>query len=84
VTQSSTVTLINGTPMVPHPTDADVLYFTFGTYFQGYGTDLFRYDAGAGVNPRLTHTHNSHQDINAIEFMPGDPAVMYLGLTHER
>ncbi|MCC7383049.1 MAG: dispase autolysis-inducing protein [Deltaproteobacteria bacterium] len=78
--QTATITLINGTLLVPHPEDADVLYFVFGTYFQGYGTDLFRYDARAR---RLTVEHNDYDEINAIEFAPGDPAVMFLGLTSE-
>ena len=71
------VTLLNGPVMAAHPTDPNVLYFVFGTYFQGYGTDLFRYDA-ATRELQLMH-HNFH-DIDAIGFSPADPNVMYFGL----
>lgn len=74
------VKLINGPLLVAHPTDADVLYFVFGTHFQGYGTDLFRFDAATRT---LTLTHNGYDDINAITFAPADPRVMYLGISEE-
>lgn len=77
----ATVTLTNGVPLAPHPTDPNILYFEFGTWFAGYGTDLFAYDAGSG---RLTVAHNDHDGINAIAFNPGYPQVMYLGLTEVR
>ncbi len=81
VEQAPDLTLVNGTLMAPHPTDADVLYFVFGTYFQGYGTDLFRYRAG---DPLPTKTHSAYDDVMAITFSPVDPTVMYLGLVEER
>lgn len=74
------VNLINGPLLAPDPRDAGVLYFVFGTYFQAYGTDLFRYDA---VSDRLTVTHNSYHDIDAIVFSPADPRLIYLGLENE-
>lgn len=74
------VTIVNQPVMVAHPANRDVMYFVFGTYFQGYGTDLFRYDASAR---ELTKTHNDYNDINAIAFAPGRPDVMYLGLEVE-
>lgn len=78
VGQTPDITLKNGTLLVPHPTKTDVLYFVFGTYFQGYGTDLYRYDeATKGV----TKTHNGYDDVSAIAFSPADPGVMFLGLT---
>lgn len=77
---SADVHLINGTLLAPHPTNADVLYFVFGTYFQDYGTDLYRYDAARRV---LTLTHNDQDDIDAIAFSPGQPQLMYLGLEVE-
>ena len=76
---SAEVTLINGPTMAAHPTDPNVLYFVFGTYYADYGTDLFRYDASTKT---LTMTHNRHHDVNAIAFAPGDPDIMYLGLEH--
>jgi hypothetical protein len=81
ITESSTVTLTNGTLLAPHPRDPGVLYFVFGTYFQGYGTDLFRYDA---TTDRLTLEHNGYHSVDAIEFSPSDPSVMFLGLTNEQ
>lgn len=73
--------LINGTPMWPSPVDPDVLYFAYGTWFGGYGTDLYRYEASTG---RLTSQHNTHDDIASVAFNPVDPRVMYLGLVEER
>ena len=73
------VTIINQPVMAAHPTNPNVFYFVFGSHFQNYGTDLFRYDAVNG----LTLTHNDHHDINSIAFSPTDPSVMYLGLEVE-
>ena len=80
VTESAEVSIINGPVMAAYPGDANVLYFVFGTRFQGYGTDLFRYDAATKT---LTKTHNANHDVNAIAFSPADPTVMYLGLEIE-
>ena len=71
------VFMVNGSLLAPHPTNRDVLYFVFGTCFQGYGTDLYRYDAARRV---LTMTHNSADDIDVIAFSPAGPNLMYLGL----
>ena len=73
VTGGPGVTLINGPIMAAHPANRDVVYFIFGTHFQGYGTDVYRYDLASG----LTLTHNDHDGVNAIAFAKG---VMYLGL----
>jgi hypothetical protein len=75
VDQSDAVVLINGSPMFPHPTDADVLYFTFGSSYADYGTDLYRWDGD------ITSTHNAYHRVLAIAF--GAPGVMYLGVSHE-
>lgn len=75
------VTLINGPTMAAHPTDPNVLYFVFGTSFQDYGTDLFRYDAAA---KSLTMTHSGFDGIDAIAFSRRDPGVMYVGVESER
>lgn len=77
VDNSADVTLVNQPVMAAHPTNPNILYFVFGTFFQEYGTDLFRYDAATRT---LTKTHNAHDDINAIAFAREDPNVMYLGL----
>lgn len=76
VDESPGVKLINGPIMAAHPTNRDVVYFIFGTHFQGYGTDVFRYDLQSG----LSVTHNDHDGVNAIAFSRRDPRVMYLGL----
>ena len=84
VDQGPDVTLTNGPLLVAHPTDASVLYFVFGTYFQGYGTDLFRYahdgETGGGA---LTKTHSGYDELGAMAFAPGAPAWMYVGLVSE-
>lgn len=81
VDEAPGVKLVNGPTMAADPRDANTLYFVFGTHTQGYGTDLFRYDAATG---ELTITHNDHHDINSITFSRLDPGVMYLGLAVEQ
>jgi hypothetical protein len=80
VKQTAAIHLVNQTLLAPHPERAEVLYFVFGTYFQNYGTDLFRYDHATGM---VTTTHNAYNDVNAIAFNPADAGVMYLGLTRD-
>lgn len=81
VDQDARVTLINGPLLVPHPTDAGVLYFVFGTSYASYGTDLYRYDASSQA---VTLTHSDHDEIGAIAFHPASPQLMYLGLVSEQ
>jgi hypothetical protein len=80
VAEGEGVKLVNGPTMAAHPSDSNVLYFVFGTHTQGYGTDLFRYDA---ASERLSMTHSDHHGINSIAFSPADPRLMYLGLEVE-
>lgn len=80
VDRSNDVILTNGVPMAAHPTDADVVYFSFGSSFQGYGADLYRYDDGTG---QVTKTHNDYHGLPSIGFNPADPGFMYLGLALE-
>lgn len=80
VDDSPEVNLINGTLLAPHPTDPNLLYFTYGQSYQNYGTDLYRFDATTGV---VTSAHHPAHGIDAIAFAPWNPAVMYLGLSHE-
>jgi len=77
VDEGNGVQLINGPLMAAHPTDTNVLYFVFGTYFDAYGTDLFRYDA---ATRSLTVSHFNYDDFDAIAFSPADPSAMYFGL----
>jgi len=74
---SPAVIIRNGPVLVAHPTNAGVVYFVFGTYFQKYGTDLYRFDADRDL---LTTTHNSNDDVDAIAFKRDNPSVLYLGL----
>lgn len=75
------VTLTNGLPLVAHPVDRDQVYVVFGTWWSGYGTDLFSYDARLD---QLQLAHNGYDDIKAIAFNPRFPAVRYLGPSKER
>jgi photosystem II stability/assembly factor-like uncharacterized protein len=77
IDENPAVKLVNGPTMAAHPTNRELLYFVFGTHFQGYGTDLFRYDAGNG---NLTVTHSKHDDVNALVFSRRHPHLLYLGL----
>lgn len=79
VVDSDDATLYNGNHLFPHPTDPDVLYFVFGSNFGNYGTDLFRYDH---AQAKISLTHNMWHD-TVIEFLPGDPSWIYLGLSIE-
>ncbi|HEX5044352.1 MAG TPA: hypothetical protein VFV75_15705 [Candidatus Polarisedimenticolaceae bacterium] len=81
VTPSSEVVLINQNPMAAHPINADVVYFTYGASFFGYGADLYRYDDRTGT---VTKTHNTYHGLKVIDFNPVDPAWMYLGLSKEQ
>ena len=81
VTPSADVVLVNQPPMAAHPTNADVVYFSYGASFFGYGADLYRYDDRAGT---VTKTHNAYHGLHAIDFNPADPGVMYLGLSKEQ
>lgn len=81
IDQTPEVQLRNGNLMAPHPTDPDVLYFFFGTYFQGYGTDIYRYDAR--TEALVIHHHTQHNDVGAVAFSPVNPDVFYLGIISE-
>jgi len=80
VDQTAEVVLRNQPVMAAHPTSANVLYFIFGSAFQGFGTNVYRYDASTRT---VTMTHNDHDDIDSIAFSPSDPKVMYFGLEVE-
>jgi hypothetical protein len=75
------VTIVNQPIMAANPANPEVMYFVFGTYFQGYGTDIYRYDASTET---LTKTHNGYNDVNSIAFYPGRADIMYLGLEVEQ
>jgi len=79
VVDADDATLYNGNHMFAHPSDPDILYFVFGSNFGNYGTDLFRYDH---AQAKISVTHNSWHD-TVIEFLPGDPSWIYLGLSVE-
>lgn len=77
IDHSATVTIRNQPAMAAHPTNPGVLYFVFGTYYQDYGTDVFRYNLR---DQSLTKTHNSYDGIDSITFSRKDPSIMYFGL----
>ncbi len=81
VDDSSEVQLINGNYLAPHATNPDVLYFVFGSAFQGYGTDIYRYDHATGM---VTKTHNNHHEVSAIVASPADAGLLYFGLVVEQ
>lgn len=74
-------TMPNGSVMAAHPTNADVLYWLFGTPSFDYGTDIYKLDVSAGAP---TKTHNTYDKMSSIAFHPGDPSVLYLGLDSEQ
>ena len=74
------VTLYNGNPLWPDPVDTNVLRFEFGTPFQGFGTDLYRYDHATGL---VTTHHFVFDKVLALAFSPANPLTLYLGITSE-
>ena len=62
-------TLTNGPVLAPHPSDPDVLYFPFGSRFEG-GVWLYRYDHAAGATGA-----NFSQDFFQIRALVVDPAI---------
>lgn len=78
VLDGNDVILYNGNRLWPSPTDADVLYFEYGTYFGGFGTNLYRYD---DARESISYTHSGFDGIDSVSFSPADPTIMYLGLS---
>jgi hypothetical protein len=81
VTANADITLPNGVPMLVHPTDPDILYFTWGTAYQGIGSKLYRVDAR---ERSVTFTSNPYHRIEALAASPADPRLIYLGLSNEQ
>jgi hypothetical protein len=81
VTASADVTLTNGVPMLAHPTDPDILYFTWGTAFQGIGSKLYKVSA---QRKSVTYTTNPYSRIMALTASPADAGLLYLGLSNEQ
>lgn len=76
VDQGNGVTLINGPEMVADPSNADVLYFAFGSRFAG-GVTLYRYDHAAGTT--TWQFNGDHTGIRALAIDPDAPQVVYVG-----
>ncbi len=81
VAGSADVTLTNGVPMIAHPTDPDLLYFTWGSAFQGIGSKLYKVSAR---RRSVTFTTNPYSRIMALAASPADASVLYLGLSSEQ
>jgi photosystem II stability/assembly factor-like uncharacterized protein len=81
VTASADVTLANGVPLLAHPTDPDILYFTWGTSFQGTGSKLYKVSAR---DKAVTYTTNPYSRIMALTASPADAGLLYLGLSTEQ
>ena len=78
---SPEITMTNGPLMSAHPTDPNLLYWTFGTCFSGYGSDLYRYDHRTGTTTIANQP--SFNQYGAIAYHPEDPSVMYLAVDFE-
>jgi hypothetical protein len=82
VDQGGEVVLINGPTMAAHPTDADLLYFTFGSKQQyPNGINLYTYDDITGQT--TWNTSSDYFEIRALTFNPADPSVIYAGFEGE-
>ncbi|WP_018353196.1 sialidase family protein [Longispora albida] len=80
VESSASVLLTNGLQLWPSASNSTDLWFVYGTPYNAYGTDLFKYSASTG---QVTKTHNNEHEITAIAFNPTYPGTMYLGLAKE-
>jgi hypothetical protein len=80
VEQTAAIILRNGSVMAAHPENVNILYFIFGTYFGGFGTNLYRHDMTTAAT---TFTHNDNHDVAAIAFSPVDSRKIFLGLVRE-
>jgi hypothetical protein len=81
VDNSVDVTLTNGLPLTPDPVDPDVVWFEFGSSFQGEGTWVYRYDHATRA---VTKAHQDWDEFRALTFSPADPALMYFSLIDEQ
>lgn len=81
VTASADVTLPNGVPMLAHPIDPDILYYTWGTAFLGIGSKLYKVSA---QQRSVTYTTNPYSRIMALTASPADAGLLYLGLSNEQ
>ena len=72
------IVLPNGPTMAAHPTDADLLYFSFGSK-QQYpgGINLYTYDDVSGQT--TWNTSPDYFEIRSFTFNPADPGVIYVG-----
>jgi len=77
VDQGNGVVLTNGPVMEPHPTDAGVLYFPFGSRFAG-GTSLYRYDHASGTTSSQFTT--DFVQIRSLAVDPLDPGRVLAGI----
>ena len=71
---SSDTPLHMWTVLAPHPTERDILYWSGSV---ATGDALFRYDHASSAI--VSHVYTDFNQIDAIEFSPADPTVMYLG-----
>ena len=81
LTASADITLPNGVPMLPHPVDPEILYYTWGTGFQGIGTKLYRVNAR---DRSATFTKNRYHRIQSLTASPADASLLYLALSNEQ
>lgn len=74
--QGNGVTLINGPEMVDDPSNADVLYFAFGSRFAG-GVTLYRFDHATGTTE--ANLNPFHVGVRALAIDADRPHVLYVG-----
>ncbi len=75
--QHKDVILTNGLHMIPHPSDDNTLYFTYGTCASRYGTNLYRYEASHDV---LTWKNHPYPGFGEVVVSPADPGFLYLAI----
>ncbi|MEZ4222199.1 MAG: sialidase family protein [Polyangiaceae bacterium] len=82
--ETSSAKLYNGNLLAAHPTDPEVVYFTFGTPpVGGLSSESFLYRLEA--SGKLTEQRQGGIDsYDAIAFSPASPSLIYLGISSER
>jgi len=78
---SVTAQLTGGTRVFVSPDDPEIALFAFGSYFDGYGTDLFR--STDGLRTLATSHFGGFYEVFALAFGPSGTAVRFLGVSSD-
>ena len=78
LTQNGNINLVNGNPLMPHPENSDVLYFSFGFPYD-HRSYLYRYDHSTGST--TSNIFEGYDAIESLAFSPADSQFIYIPLS---